>query len=62
MVCGRCYGCLKPMAGDRVRDSSGQLGFGDIWVINEDGTAFVQFGSRGPVDIRISQLEFVARR
>jgi hypothetical protein len=60
--CLKCYGCIKPEWGDRVRDSSGQLGYGSIWVLNGDGTAFVQFGWRGPIDIRISQLEFVERR
>lgn len=57
-----CYGCLKPENGDRVRDSSGQFGYGRIWAINEDGTASVQFDYQGPVTMRLTQLEFVSRQ
>lgn len=57
-----CYGCLKPEHGDRVRDSSGQLGYGRIWELKGDGTAVVQFGAAGaPITVRLSGLEFVER-
>lgn len=57
-----CYGCLAPQYGDRVRDSSGRLGYGRIWQLNADGTAAVQFGAAmGPISVRVSSLEFVER-
>lgn len=61
-----CYGCLDPELGDRVRDSSGQLGYGTLWVIDKDGMAFVAFGNVGgqcrTLTVRMSQLELVSRR
>lgn len=48
---------------DRVKDRAiPSLGFGDIWVINDDGTAFVQFGTRGPITVPLSSIEFVSKR
>lgn len=60
----QCYGCVKPEHGDRVRDSSGQLGYGTLWVIDGD-MAFVAFSNVGgqcrTFDVRLRSLEFVSR-
>jgi len=45
---------------DRVRDSSGKLGYGTLWVVNADGTAFVAFGCR-TTTVRLSTLELVSK-
>ncbi len=56
MPCGRCIRCVGLKHKDRVRDTTGQLGYGTVWVVDGD-IAFVQFGDRGPVDVRVSTLE-----
>ena len=56
----QCYGCCEPEPMDRVRDSSGKLGYGTLWVVNADGTAFVAFGCR-TTTVRLSTLELVSK-